>query len=109
MGNLFDSIQNLFGVIGDFLELPALLVSFLPDVLGISVLIVVALGIIKLVLGRCHMNVFDLFIDFYVDIFGLLSRPVFEMGGVSVSIGSLIFIAVVLNIVVAVFWKGARG
>jgi len=52
MGNLFDSIQNLFGVIGDFLELPALLVSFLPDVLGISVLIVVALGIIKLVLGR---------------------------------------------------------
>ena len=52
MGNLFDSAQNLFSVIGDFLELPALLVSFLPDVLGISVLIVVALGIIKLVLGR---------------------------------------------------------
>lgn len=55
------------------------------------------------------MKIFDLFIDFYVDIFDLLSRPVFDMGGVSVSIGSLIFIAVVLNIVVAVFWKGARG
>lgn len=52
MGNMFDSIQNLFGVIGDFLQLPSLFVSFLPEVLGISVLIVVALGIIKLVLGR---------------------------------------------------------
>lgn len=55
------------------------------------------------------MKIFDLFVDFYIQIFNLLSRPVFDMGGVSVSIGSLIFVAVTLNIIVAVFWKGAKG
>lgn len=52
---------------------------------------------------------FDMIVDFYGSIFGVLSANTFEMYGITVSYGSILFAVLVIAIVMSVMWKGARG
>ena len=50
--------------------------------------------------------------DFYSDIFGLLNNTYIRYGWYAddvVSLGSVLFSALVIGFVVSLFWKGARA
>ena len=47
--------------------------------------------------------------DFFTDIIELLSFYYFEIGGMAISLFDIMIGAVVLSMIITVFWKGARG
>lgn len=52
---------------------------------------------------------FNLLAEFFKNIFGVLNTAIFNLGGVTVSLGSLLLGFVALSMVISFFWKGAKG
>ena len=55
------------------------------------------------------LETFQLFGDFFTDIYNLLNMCVFPVGAVSVRLADLLIAFIVIGFALSVFWKGARA